>query len=353
MAGAFYPIPIPYLVHDGVNLTRGKLRELAQRVLVAKQSWLTNSRTECDPRILHVAVEPYCRVCTFAMALSCCGIGAEEFMGKCWRLSLICWEFDCHGSKRANAGPMVKPDNWLEAKWGTWGSGFSAGILFNWEAMLPMTNHGTRPDCKGSPCFFFSRCEAVNCVNLMRLPTFCQTLDLMSGFYSWHGCTLRILEAMFVRLAPSFPQQNPTLLENQLLHMISGEFFVCLPHFQVSKKKGCRVQRALTTSIRMLPQSNCADPDSKTGTRSILLRCMQPKTPWVVLPTSWRFTLASWAKQLLRPGLHCLSCADAESELPLHYWLVVLPIRASVDLQPNFEMVISMAPDAFKKFRVQ
>lgn len=32
VAGAFYPIPLPYSVHDGVNLTRGKLRELAQRM---------------------------------------------------------------------------------------------------------------------------------------------------------------------------------------------------------------------------------------------------------------------------------------------------------------------------------
>lgn len=76
---------------------------------------------------------------------------------------------------------------------------------------------------------------------------------------------------MFVRLAPNFPQPNSMLPQNQFLHMISGEFFVCLPHFQVSKKKGCRVQRALTTSIKMPQQSNCEEADSRTGMRSILL----------------------------------------------------------------------------------
>lgn len=75
-----------------------------------------------------------------------------------------------------------------------------------------------------------------------------------------------------VRLAPNFPQQNFILPENQILQMISGEFFVCLPHFQVSKKKGCRVQRALTTSMKMLQQSNSEEAGSKTGMRSILLR---------------------------------------------------------------------------------
>lgn len=71
-----------------------------------------------------------------------------------------------------------------------------------------------------------------------------------------------------VRLAPNFPQQNfYTTGEPTPSHDCWGilRLPTTFPSFQVSKKKGCRVQRALTTSSKMLQQSKCEEADSKTG----------------------------------------------------------------------------------------